>query len=77
MPRRRLSTAVERPRTSTVRDGSAEIERPSLSEAAVRAILAAEVLERETAAAEMTRLNRADRAEALRAEALLARRYIE
>lgn len=59
------------------RDGSAEIERLHLSEAAVRAILAAEVLERETAAAEMMRLNKADRAEALRAEALLARRYIE
>lgn len=59
------------------RDGSAEVERLSLSEAAVRAILAAEVLERETAADEMMRLNKADRAEALRAEALLARRYIE
>lgn len=59
------------------RDGSAEVERLSLSEAAVRAILAAEVLERETVAAQVMRLNRADRAEALSAEALLARRYIE
>jgi uncharacterized protein YqeY len=59
------------------RDKTAEIERLSLNEAKVRAILEAEVRERESAASEMVRLNRPDRADALRAEALLAQRYIE
>jgi hypothetical protein len=59
------------------RDGSAEIERLSLSPAQVRAILTAQIEEYERAAAEMDRLERPDRADALRAKALLARRYIE
>ncbi len=36
-----------------------------------------EIHERERAAADMERLNEGDRAEALRAEALLAKRYLE
>ena len=59
------------------RDGSAEIERLNLSAAAVRAIMMAEILEREEAAAEMIRLASPDRADALRADAMLARRYID
>ncbi|MEX0957374.1 MAG: hypothetical protein WDZ83_19435 [Rhizobiaceae bacterium] len=58
------------------RDGSAEIRRLGLDGAAVRAILEAEMHDRESAAAEMDRLNRQDRAAALRAEALLVRRYL-
>ncbi|MBX7185043.1 MAG: hypothetical protein K1Y01_07850 [Vicinamibacteria bacterium] len=56
--------------------GSAELERLLLSRSRVRDVLLAEVLERERAAAEMERLKERGRAEALRAEALLARRYL-
>jgi uncharacterized protein len=56
--------------------GSAEVERLLLSSADVRDVLLAEIDERERAAEEMDRLDRTDRAEALRAEALLARRYV-
>lgn len=59
------------------RDGSAEIARLDLEAAQVRAILAAEAAERDQAAAEMDRLARPDRAAALRAEAHLARRYLD
>lgn len=58
-------------------DGSAEIERLGLDAARVRAIIEAEIREREDAAAEVIRLGRPERAEALRAEASLARRYID
>lgn len=58
-------------------DGSAEIERLILSPTQVRAVLVAEMQEREHAAAEMNRLERPDRADVLRNEALLVRRYIE
>ncbi|MBB1093329.1 hypothetical protein HUU61_18810 [Rhodopseudomonas palustris] len=58
-------------------DGSAEVERLSLNPAQVRAVLVAEMQERERAAAEMNRVNRLDRADALHAETLLVRRYIE
>ncbi len=58
------------------REGSAEVERLCLDAGQVRAVLAAEIAEREGAAAEMDRLGRPDRAEALRAEALLAGRYV-
>ena len=58
-------------------DRSAETERLRLSAVQVRAILTTEAREREAAAAEMVRLNRPDRADALRTEALIARRYME
>lgn len=58
-------------------DGTAEIERLSLGSAQVQAILTAEIQERERAAAEMDRLERADRAEVLRAEVMIAKRYVE
>ncbi len=58
------------------REGSAEIERLHLSPAQVRAVLLAEIEERERAAAQMIRLAKPDRADALHAEALLARRYV-
>ena len=58
-------------------DGSAEVERLSLNSAQVRAVLVAEMQERERAAAEMNRVHRSDRANALHAETLLVRRYIE
>ena len=57
--------------------GLAEVERPLLSRSRVRHILSTEVEERERAAAELERLEEMDRAEALRAEALIAKRYIE
>lgn len=58
-------------------DGSAEVERLSLTPAQVRAVLVVEMQERERAAAEMSRVNRPDRADALHAETLLVKRYIE
>ncbi|GGC73945.1 GatB/YqeY domain-containing protein [Chelatococcus reniformis] len=59
------------------RDGSAEIERLHLDPARVRAVLLTEIEERERAAAEMSRLERPDRADALRAEIVIAKRYLE
>ncbi|QNA82603.1 hypothetical protein G4G27_00180 [Sphingomonas sp. So64.6b] len=59
------------------RNGSAEVEHLLLNPTQMRAVLMAEIQERERAAEEMTRLERPDRADALRAEVLLARRYIE
>ncbi|MFN8683126.1 hypothetical protein ACDP63_18615 [Paracoccus sp. P2] len=56
--------------------GSAEVERLSLNADRVRAILMAEIDEREQAAAEMDRLDRPDRADAVRAEARLAAGYL-
>lgn len=58
-------------------DGSAEVERLSLTPAQVRAVLLVEMQERERAAAEMRRVGRHDRADALRAETLLVRNYVE
>lgn len=56
--------------------GSAEIERLSLNADQVRAILLAEIHEREQAVAEMDRLERPDHAAVIRTEAVLARGYI-
>ena len=56
--------------------GSAEVERLSLDAEQVRAILLAEIEERKQAAAEMDRLDRPDRADAIRAEARLAAVYL-
>jgi len=58
-------------------DGSAEAERLLLSPVQVSAVLMAQIEERERAADEMDRLGKPGRAAALRAEALLARRYLE
>jgi uncharacterized protein YqeY len=58
-------------------DGSAEVDRLSLTSAQVRAVLVAEMQERKRAAEEMNRVNRADYADALHAEMLLVSRYIE
>jgi uncharacterized protein YqeY len=58
-------------------DGSAEVERLSLSGAQVHSVLVREMQERELAATEMDRLDRPDRAETLRGEARLVGRYIE
>jgi hypothetical protein len=57
--------------------GSAEAERLLLSRSDLRDLLLAEIDEREHAAAAFERLEKTDRAEALRAEAHLARRYLE
>jgi uncharacterized protein YqeY len=59
------------------RSGSAEVERLLLSGAHVHTVIVAEIDERERAAAEMERLGMMDRAEALRAEAVIAKRYID
>jgi len=59
------------------RSGSAEIERLLLSGARVRGVIAADIHERERAAAEMERLGLMDRAEALRAELVIAKRYVD
>lgn len=59
------------------RGGSAEVERLLLSRSHVRNVLLAEIHERERAAVELDRLEKTDRAGVLRAEALLAKRYIE
>ena len=57
------------------RNGSAEVERLLLSRSQVQDVLSVEIRERERAAAELERLGKMDRAETLRAEVLLARRY--
>lgn len=57
--------------------GSAEVERLTLSESDVHNLLLMEIRKREQAAAEFDRVGKAEGAEALRAEVLLARRYIE
>jgi hypothetical protein len=54
---------------------SAEVARLLLNGARVNEILQAEIAEREHAAVEMERLQMPDRAEALRAEILIIRRY--
>ncbi len=59
------------------RSGSAEIERLLLSGAHVHGVIVADIHERERAAAEMERLGMMDRAETLRAEAVIAKRYID
>lgn len=59
------------------RGGRAEIERVLLGRSDVRAVLEAEIADRERAAEEMQRLHRLNRAESLRQEALLARRYLD
>ena len=57
-------------------DGSAEIDRSTLSHDMVRSLLLAEQKEREQAAAEMVRWGKPDRAEVLRAEMLIIGRYL-
>jgi uncharacterized protein len=56
--------------------GSAEVERLLLSRLDVRDVLLREIHERERAAEELEHLKMLDQANALRAEALLTRRYI-
>lgn len=58
------------------RSGSAEVERLLLDHAQVRQVLLTEIREREIAAAELERLAKHDRAAALRAEILIAQRYV-
>lgn len=58
------------------RRGSAEVERLLLSGSQVRDLLLAEIHERERAVVELDRRGKTDRAEALRAELLVAKRYI-
>lgn len=57
------------------RSGSAEVMRLRLSEADIGVLMLAEAEERERAATEYDGLGKADAAEALRAEAQVARRY--
>ncbi|WP_129792153.1 hypothetical protein [Sphingosinicella sp. CPCC 101087] len=59
------------------RSGSAEVERRVLGKDQVRGLLLSEAEKREQAAAEFTRLGKAEAADALRTEAQLARRYLE
>jgi uncharacterized protein len=56
---------------------SAEIERLVLSRAEVEALLVKEIEKRERAAAEFERLGQAERADALRAEVVVAKRYLD
>ncbi|ONI91863.1 hypothetical protein ALI22I_06900 [Saccharothrix sp. ALI-22-I] len=65
-----------RPVVPTAGVGSTEVERRHLTEADVHTIVAAEVTQRSTAAAEYERLGRADQAERLRAEADVLRRHL-
>jgi uncharacterized protein YqeY len=58
------------------RSGSAEIERLLLDHTQVHQVLLAEIRDREVAIAEFERLEKTDRAAALRAEILIARRYL-
>jgi uncharacterized protein YqeY len=72
VPERQTALALDSFRTR-----SAEVDRLVLSRDQVRDVLLTEIHERERAAAELERLEMMDRAETLRAEALVARRYIE
>ncbi|WGR54539.1 hypothetical protein [Paracoccus versutus] len=72
-PARASSGAAEQHRFLS---GSAEVERLLLDAERVRAILLAEIEEREQVTAEMDRLDRPDRADAIRAEARLAASYL-
>lgn len=58
-------------------DGSAEITRLALDAERVRAVIAADLGEREAAIVEMERLGQGERAETLRGEALVVRRYLD
>lgn len=58
-------------------DAPTEVERLYLDDAAVRSVLVAEIAERDRAAGEMERLGQADRAATLRAEVVLAGRYLD
>lgn len=58
------------------RSGAAEVERLRLTRADVHRVVSAEIQEREQAAAELERVGMADRASALRAEALTVKRYL-
>ncbi|HEX2842275.1 hypothetical protein [Hyphomicrobium sp.] len=76
---RTLVTAIdnaEAPPIDAV-NSSVKVEPLVLSSPQVRLVIMEEVHERERAAAELERLEKADRAEALRAEARLAKRYVE
>jgi uncharacterized protein YqeY len=57
-------------------DRANEVARRALGADDLRGILAAQIAERETAAQELERLGRADRAEMLRAEAAIVARYL-
>lgn len=56
--------------------GSAEVQRLVLNPAQVQGVVLADIAEREVAAAQMDRLGQATRAAELRAEALVAKRYL-
>jgi len=58
-------------------DRSAEIERLALTTAQVREVLVAELEERESAAAELSQVNRPELANTLRSEALIIKGYIQ
>ena len=58
------------------KEGTAEIDRLALGHVQLQVILAAEISEREHAADEMIRIERADRAAALRTGAAMAKRYL-
>lgn len=57
--------------------GSAEVERLLLGKDQVRSLLLREIEKREQAAAEFGRLGKSEHAEAVRADVLAAKRYIE
>jgi uncharacterized protein YqeY len=57
--------------------GSAEVERLVLSRDDVRALLLREIESRERAAGEFERLGEVERADALRTEVIVAKRYVE
>ena len=59
------------------RKGSAEADRLTLNNDQVRDLVLAEIQKREQAATELERLGEVQRAQALRTEALVARRYVE
>lgn len=72
-----ISVEPASPLRHDFRSGSAEVERLALSSDQVRDVLVAEIQERERAAAEWERLGQAERADALRTEAVMAKRYLE
>lgn len=72
-----VSTEGAAPLPVDFHSGSAEVERLVLSHSQVNNLLLTEIQEREQAATELERVGRADRAEVLRAEIQIVRRYLD
>lgn len=74
---RSLIAAIDNAEAVPMQAGATEVPRLALDTAAIQAILLADIAEREQSAAQLEPLGQSDRAATLRAQAKLARRYLE